>query len=132
MGLLSFGYIKYLRLAPDFKADWNFIQNAGGIKLGKTEKLSSDTWAIHFDCNVSGIREITVKPTTLNSALIVSRVLHIMKERDLFITLSLNTASNKEQSAICPNLVLKNLSSGEYKVYYKDQSCSYLLGSMHI
>ena len=48
--------------------DWKFIQDIGGMSVGNPYK-NSDGIVLPINCDVSGLRTITRKPTILNSDL---------------------------------------------------------------
>jgi hypothetical protein len=51
--------------------DWNFIQSVGGLAVGEPQKLADGNYRLPINCDVSGLKQVTIKPTLINSALAV-------------------------------------------------------------
>ena len=54
--------------------DWRFVQSVGGIGVDSPRIEGGKGGVLPVACDVSGLREFTVKPTTLNSGLVTRRV----------------------------------------------------------
>jgi hypothetical protein len=92
---------------------WAFIQSVGGMKIS----LQGNTLSV--DCDVSGTRKVTVKPTMINSGLAVRKLAH--KQFGKTIQLSLVTSVfEKGMSSSCKPLDLSAYPAGEYSVEYRD------------
>ncbi len=105
-------------LATDQIASWDFMQSAGGIRVGAPRKTESG-WVLPVECDVSGLSIITQKPTTLNSALVVTKILHQRSGSDITVSLAVNTALSSNHTARCPEVVLGEFPTGQYRVSYK-------------
>ena len=93
--------------------DWKFIQSVGGMKITQKENV------LHVDCDVSGLTEVTVKPTIINSGLGVRKLEH--KKAGKTIQLSLITSViEKGIKPTCKPLDLSSYAPGEYSVVYLD------------
>jgi hypothetical protein len=93
--------------------DWQFIQSVGGMKIS----LKGET--LNVDCDVSGLKAITVKPTMVNSGIGVRQLKH--KQFGKTIQLSLVTSIfEKGMTSSCKALDLSAYPHGEYAVQYLD------------
>ncbi|MCW9015209.1 MAG: hypothetical protein OQL06_15690 [Gammaproteobacteria bacterium] len=99
---------------------WSFVQSVGGLKVGQPYTEQN----IHYlpiTVDVSGLQEITIKPTMLNSALMCSRTGHLVKGNEVYISIytsSINDTANKN----CSSIPLINIEEGNYTVYYNTES----------
>lgn len=93
--------------------DWSFIQSVGGMKVSLKEN------SLVVDCDVSGSKEITVKPTMINSGIAVRQIKH--KRVGNKIQLSLITSViEKGMTNSWKTLNLSSYPAGEYTVEYRD------------
>jgi hypothetical protein len=53
---------------------WEMLQSVGGLRVDDPVPQADGTTFLPVICNVSGLETITVKPTRLNSALVVRKV----------------------------------------------------------
>ena len=91
--------------------DWHFIKSVGGMKVSAKDKT------LVVDCDVSGIRKVTMKPTTINSAMAVRKVWH--KRVGNTIQLKVVTSViEKGINSACTPLDLSAYPDGTYKVEY--------------
>ncbi len=93
--------------------DWNFIQSVGGMKVSAKQNV------LHVDCHVSGTKKVTVKPTTVNSALMVRRINH----KRVGKTIQLRLVTSVIEKGVKNNPKQVDLSAypvGEYSVQYVD------------
>jgi hypothetical protein len=118
-------------LAPAHVATWSFIQSAGGIRVGAPEKKENNSWLLPVVCDVSGLNAITQKPTSINSGLVVTKVLHRVEGNEILISVALNAPLTKNGTSRCRDIVLANISSGAYKVLYAEPSkAAYAIGTV--
>ena len=105
---------------------WTFIQSVGGMKIS----LQGNTLSV--DCDVSGTRKVTVKPTMINSGLAVRKLEH--KQVGKTIQLSLVTSVfEKGMSSSCKPLDLSAYPAGAYSVEYRDPAgATHALGRIAI
>ncbi len=93
--------------------DWNFIQSVGGMKVSAKGNV------LHVECYVSGLKKVTVKPTTINSALMVHRIKH----KRVGKTIQLRLVTSVIEKGVKTNAKQVDLSAypvGEYSVQYLD------------
>ena len=95
--------------------DWAFVQSVGGLALGVPVQKDG-AWHLPIRCNVSGIEAITIKPTTLNSALACSTVARV-EAQTIVLTVVTGLASSGS-SAKCPAARLGTSRTGRYAVFY--------------
>jgi hypothetical protein len=96
---------------------WEFIQSVGGIKVGTPTRGDNDQVFLPVLCDVSGLTEITCKPTKVNSALHVQLLTAWVKANQIQITLRSGLVGD-EGSPRCGSVQLGALDSGDYDVYY--------------
>ena len=107
----ALGYSGLTGFLTQEKQDWNFIQSVGGMKVSAKDKT------LIVDCDVSGIRKVTVKPSTINSAMAVRKIWH--KRVDNTIQLKVVTSViEKGINSACKPLDLSAYPDGTYKVEY--------------
>jgi hypothetical protein len=95
--------------------DWPFVSSVGGMAIGEPTK-SGAGWELPINADVSGLRQVTDKPTLLNSALVCDIKATIAGDT---ITLVLQTGLvHKGKSSACPAAKLGSLSPGTYQVNY--------------
>ncbi len=102
-------------------ASWNFIQNVGGIKTS-TPLETEDGFYLPIECNVSGLDSITVKPTTLNSALSCIKTKVTINENSIHLRIVTGLALSKNLDSKCKDVSIGDIKPGKYKVYYGDKS----------
>jgi hypothetical protein len=100
------------------KMDWAFIQAVGGISVGEPLR-TEDGFYLPIDCDVSGLKQVTVKPTTINSALICSKIYVSIKDKNIYITISTGLPGGRDNSQ-CSAVRIGYPESGDYTVFYKD------------
>ena len=109
--------------------DWRFVESVGGMQMGQPIKAKNGKWQLPIDCDVSGIRAITTKPTQINSALICNGFKVRVSGTNIFVTLRTTISGYASRT----NAELGNLSSGEYSVSYRDPDGSnYQLGVIRL
>ena len=111
-------------LATSQVASWEFIQSVGGIRVGKPEKNTNGGWVLPVVCDVSGLTTVTHKPAIMNSGLVVTRMLHQVSDREIHISVVLNTPLSTSRTSRCTEITLSGINSGEYRVFYEEQNKS--------
>lgn len=92
---------------------WQFVQSVGGMKVSV-----KDTH-LAVDCDVSGLRKVTVEPTTIHSALGVDKLKH--KRDGTTISLTLVTRVIGKGVSTSPKPIdLAAYPDGEYAIEYLD------------
>ena len=96
---------------------WDMIQSVGGLRVDDPATQPDGTTFLPVVCNVSGLEEITVKPTTINSALVVKKTTARFKEDSIQIQIVTCVVDDKHTS-VSKGVDLGTLSSGIYQVEY--------------
>jgi hypothetical protein len=104
-------------------ADWQYIQQAGGIKTG-TPLKTEDGLYLPIICNVSGTDSITTKPTMINSAFVCTKIKINTDGNKILIKVILGIATLNKGNCFCKAVNIGNLKPADYLVYYKDNSSS--------
>lgn len=107
-------------LATSHIATWDFIQSVGGIRIGEPEKKENASWALPVVCDVSGLTTISQKPTTMNSGLVVTRMLYQVAGNEIHISVVLNTPLNTSRTSQCIEIVVSGVNTGAYRVLYEE------------
>ena len=107
--------------------DWKFIQSVGGIAIGEP-KLINDNWQLPIECNVSGLKTITVKPSMLNSGLMWADTEVRLKDGEIHISIETALIGMGSKTDSCGPAELGVLKSGAYIIKYlsPDMSTNYL------
>jgi hypothetical protein len=107
--------------------DWEFIQSVGGIAIG-TPTLINHEWLLPIECNVSGLKTITVKPTMLNSGLVWADTEVRIKDSEIHISIETALTGMGGKSSSCGPAELGTLKSGKYIIKYlsPDMSTNYI------
>lgn len=113
-------------------ADWNFIQNVGGIKIEKPIE-TEDGYYLPIICNVSGWDSITVKPKGANSALFCLKTKVKIEDNKIYLTVVTGISIFGNNSSKAKAVGLGNIKDGNYKIYYKDkEKREHLIGEFSI
>lgn len=97
------------------RQDWAFIESVGGMRIKLNDKK------LEVECDVSGTRQITVKPTIINSGIGVRNVK--WSRAGATIRLSVVTSVfEKGMNSSCGSIDLSKFPSGSYSVEYLDQN----------
>ena len=99
-------------------ADWNFIQDVGGLEVSEPEYISGEGWYLPVRCDVSGLQSITAKPKLVNSGLAVKEVKARVKDNRIQIWVVYCLVSNDSPSCISKGVFIKDIKEGSYKVEY--------------
>jgi hypothetical protein len=99
---------------------WSFVQSVGGLAV---ETPSHDThgWVLPVRVDVSGLKAVTAKPTTLNSALICERTNAAIEGSNIYITI-VSALAHPNTSSRCPPATLGEMTPGKYSVFYRGPS----------
>ena len=111
-------------LATSHVASWGFLQSVGGIRLGAPEKKENGRWVLPVVCDVSGLTTVTHKPTTMNSGLVVTRMLYQVSGSEIRISVALNIPLRTSRTPRCTEITLSGINAGEYRVLYEEQNRS--------
>ena len=101
------------------RIDWSFIQTVGGIRVGDPQPLSKGNWIIPIECDVSGLTTVTVKPTTVNSALVVKDI-RCKTRRDTILVWAVACVVTERyrESHWTQGISVKGTKPGKYTVQY--------------
>jgi hypothetical protein len=98
------------------KRPWSFVTAVGGLKV-ESPVHSSGRWFLPIQADVSGVRTITARPTTINSSLICEAVTVRVKGQDIFLVLE-TALAHGDATSVCPVAKLGRLATGRYNVWY--------------
>ncbi len=106
--------------------DWAFIQSVGGMKV----KLVKSRLSV--SCDVSGLRSITTKPTTVNSGIGIRKLKCSRAGRTIRLTVVTSVIS-KGMKTECGTVDLSRHPSGSYSVVYLNpDGTTHSLGSIRL
>lgn len=97
--------------------DWSFVQSVGGISVGEPAQ-SNGVWLLPVEADVSGLREVTTKPTAMNSGIACHSVAATIEGQSIFLVVS-TTVAGQGRMAQCPSAALGQLRAGAYSVLYR-------------
>ena len=97
--------------------DWGMVQSVGGLRVDDPIKHEDETTFLPVICNVSGLETITVKPQTLNSALVVRKIAAKVKANAIRIQIITGVADNRH-NARTSGVNLGKVPPGRYAVEY--------------
>ncbi|MGV3663038.1 MAG: hypothetical protein ACO1TE_22830 [Prosthecobacter sp.] len=98
---------------------WQAVQAVGGLALGQPQRDERGHVVLPLRCNVSGLEQVTVKPTTLNSALVCEPPLVRVRGSAIYLTVRATVATSRNKSCACTSADLGRLAAGEYSVIYR-------------
>ena len=93
--------------------DWTFIQSVGGMKVSAKDST------LTVECDVSGLKKVTVKPTMINSGIGVRKLKHRRDGNTILLTLTTCVIGKGITTSPKP-VDLSNYPDGEYSVEYLD------------
>ena len=102
------------------KADWDFIQQTGGIELTESRQEKNLTY-LKLKYDVSGLTTVTRKPETLNSGLAVRNIGIEKKGENIFLFVNTSTPDRSTSSEIIHEVKIEDLEEGLYSVFYGDK-----------
>jgi len=117
-GLIILAIMSSCAVLGTQKRNWTFIQTVGGIKTEKPFD-TYDGWYLPVELNVTGLEEITVIPTRLNSALECSNIDIKKKDSLIFLTVQTGLAGLRTNDRSGKAVNIGKLKSGKYFVFYK-------------
>lgn len=116
VALLIFSHSALCALLGE-ERDWGFIQSVGGISIGKPVHEKKN-WLLPVRCNVAGLREVTAKPTLLNSGLVWADTEARIKGGVIYLTIETALVGMGGETSDCGPARLGNIQPGKYKVRY--------------
>ena len=97
--------------------DWGFIQSVGGISISEPREVNGK-WELPIQCDVSGLIEVTTKPSMLNSGLICATTKAQISDNEISLTVETDMVGAKDKSPICKSAKLGKIKKGTYRVFY--------------
>jgi hypothetical protein len=118
-------------VATPHVATWEFMQSVGGIAIGQPEKIDDSAWVLPIRCDVSGLTTVTREPKVMHSGVVVTRMLHEIRDGDIAISIVINTPMGTARSSACPSITLKKVAPGDYRVLYMEPNkATHALGTV--
>jgi hypothetical protein len=109
-----------------------FIEARGGIRIEQTFR-KNNRWWLTVECNVSGIKTITVTPTTIHSGLAWSKSSARVEGDAIYLQVFTAVQGSQAPSAVCGPAPLQHVPPQVYRVYYVDPDDSrHALGQVEI
>jgi hypothetical protein len=96
--------------------DWTFMQSVGGIAVKRPYRANGKLY-LPVECDVSGAKAITSKPSMINSGLVVHEVVAHRDGGSVFLSVRTALPSVGHTTA-CTPASLENLPGGRYSVFY--------------
>ena len=132
LGLVGCESPESLALASQTRG-WNFVQSIGGIAVGTPARNTTGGVSLPIDCDVSGLRTVSVTPSRVNSGIACDPPLARADGQRILVTLNTSPATKKHHDSRCPAADLGPIPAGEYSVLYRDpQGSEHPLGSVQI
>lgn len=120
----TFAYSGIAGFFTQEKVDWKFVQSVGGMRVSLKES------SLVVECDVSGTRPVTVKPTLINSAMGVRDLKHKRDGDTLYLTLVTSVLEKGITTSPKP-VDLSAYAAGEYSVQYLDpDGAKHLIGKI--
>ena len=114
---LLMGCVSCASLLTSQGQSWEMIQSVGGLRVDDPVTQGDGTVFLPIVCNVSGLDTITVKPTMLNSALVVRKITAKCRKDRILIQVVTCVVDNKHTS-ISKGVRLGRMKPGAYHVEY--------------
>jgi hypothetical protein len=96
---------------------WKFMEDVSGVAIGQPIRNPQGSVYLPVRCDVSGLTEITKKPTTINSALSVKSIKTKVEKQAIYISVKSGLVS-KDETCMCSGVELGDIPAGKYEVYY--------------
>lgn len=96
---------------------WGMIQSVGGLRVDDPAVQADGTTYLPVLCNVSGLDTITVKPTAMNSVLVVRKIAVKRRKEKIQIQVVTCVVDNKHTS-VAKGVSLGKMPEGTYQVEY--------------
>lgn len=108
---------------------WKFMEAVGGVAIGQPSRKPQSVY-LPVRCDVSGLTEITKKPTSINSALSVKSIKTKIEEQKIYVSVKTGLVSQNE-TCVCSGVDLGNIPAANYEViYYGSDREEHSLGSV--
>ncbi|WP_339068215.1 hypothetical protein [Teredinibacter turnerae] len=103
------------------RQDWSFVQSAGGIIVGGLDK--NPNWLV-LRGDVSGLKEFTVKPTQINSALALKSVKALVVKGAINLYITTTVISKSNSTTAIQGVDISGVDAGHYIVQYLNKDGS--------
>jgi len=117
LGFLLVGCASCVSLATSHEQSWDMVQSVGGLRVGNPITQADGTVFLPVICNVSGLETITVKPTMLNSALVV-REIAVKCGKDRIQIRVVTCVVDNKHTPYTKGVDLGRMKDGAYQVEY--------------
>jgi hypothetical protein len=97
---------------------WEFIQSVGGLRVLDPQRQPDGTLLLPVECDVSGLRAVTVKPTAINSGIVVASTEAQVSANRIHLRVIVCAAGAEGASSRAPPARLEALAPGDYVVEY--------------
>ena len=94
------------------------LEELGGIRIGEAYRHKDLKWVLAVDCNVSGARKVTVRPTRRDPDQGVRRVSSRIEEGRIYIWVLSAPPRQGEPDPECRGAFLGYPHAGRYEVWY--------------
>lgn len=96
---------------------WEFIESVGGIAINTPSRVRNCAVFLPVTCDVSGLKSVTKKPTSMNSSLVVTDIDKKIEGNEILLSVKTGLASKLKTSA-CSGVELGDIPAGDYQVFY--------------
>lgn len=98
---------------------WRFVESVGGIAVRPPQRIGQ-VWVLPVEADVSGLRNITTKSTTVNSGIVCKEVRSRVENRAIYLTVVTQPAGLGQGGAgECPPTTrLGRIAAGKYMLLY--------------
>jgi len=117
MGLASMAAL-LLEACAGEQRDWAFVQSVGGLAVGAPYRTPAGVM-LPVDIDITGLRSITTKPTTMNSGLALKEIV-IRPQGNTLLLKVMTTLGGKGSSPSSKDLLVGNLEPGRYAVLFTE------------
>ena len=111
-------YAGIIDFSTSSHVNWKFIQSVGGMAVGEPREINKNEWFLPVECNIAGTREITIKPTAINSGLALKELKFKIKNHKIQLWVVTCSVTKKYNSGEATGVTFKNITAGQYQVEY--------------
>ncbi|MEI7901096.1 MAG: hypothetical protein WCK89_12660 [bacterium] len=117
LSVLLMGCASCVSLLTSSRQSWEMVQSVGGLRVDDPVTHADGTVFLPVMCNVSGLDTITVKPTMINSALVVRKIGTRIRAGKIQIRI-VTCVVDKKHTPLIVGVDLGILKRGTYQVEY--------------
>ena len=101
-------------------ASWAFVESLGGLKVGTPVK-EAEGWTLPVECDLTGLRKVSVDPTSMNSSLMIREQRWSIQSGQLRLQLLLKPSSYATPESRCQPITLTQpVAARQLEVVYED------------